>query len=144
MPHFLKEFFAVTSTSLYRAYVDEQNGNKPIMEKLALRHGAESKRPVGTEVKWIGDSSLVLMMDCIQFWEFIEDEAMHPQYTSHIVALFFDLDDARKCLEAENPEKLDRRWEDQTREVLMAIDEGNPAFFVRWDFFPADYRPSKS
>ena len=104
----LKEFFAVTTTSIYHVRDRGKDGASAV--KVALRGG--SKIPVKTD---IAEGGIIAIQ------------------TSGIVALFLDEAAATACLEAGNPQLCDARWLESTKAVLAAIGEKHPSFHISHD-----------
>lgn len=112
-----------------------------MLVKLAMREGATSKRAVGKCVQgfdfpFVGIQPFGLML--CSGWD---DSHHDAQYTSALIALFLDEATAHECLKAGDACKLDPRWRDQTKRVLVAIGDDHPDFRVRKDSqlgFPSD------
>ena len=144
----LKEFFAVTRTSIYHVQDRGQNGASAV--KISLRGG--SKIPVKTDIAKGG-----MIAICHNLQAFVAERHGRSQghrirkgkdgkwdfQTSGIVALFLDEVAAMACLEAENAVLCDARWLDSTKAVLDAIGENHPSFFVSHDPDLDLLRPSK-
>ena len=135
----LKQFYAVSQTSLYVAISEGEFEKAPILMKLDETPGAVSKasvavRHVGWDSPFFRIRGHFLQLCC--GW----DDSHHEEYSmSPLVALFLDENEARRCLMMENTEILDGRWRKQTLEVLRSIGDDHPVFNVWWDEFPPDY-----
>lgn len=137
----LHEFFAVTQTSVYRVSDEKGENNWPIVEKIALK--GESKLPVGGRLRngclvgiMGGKLSGIILYDqdhprpgSIQPPEMVNTN-FYGGGTSRLVALFLEKETAIECLDSENPQPLDPRWQRQTKEVLNAISNSHPVFIV--------------
>jgi hypothetical protein len=128
----LKEFFAVTTTSLYRVVAFGKD-NYPYAEKLAL-HG-NSKVLVGSILK--GDPMLAVAKNLQFFYPHrnardvaFVNNAYWGAGTSLIVALFLNEKEARDCFEGSNLLPCDERWIKQTKEVLEKIGDNHPNLSV--------------
>lgn len=135
----LREFYAVTRTSIYRVMA-----GKPTAEKIAMKLG--SSVMVGDTLQ--NGTMLAICTLLIAYTPegkdpFVRDaesvfekriEKVDPIYwgghSSAIVALFETEDEARKCFEIENLQMCDLRFEDETRAVCEAIGDNHPDFYV--------------
>jgi hypothetical protein len=143
----LKEFFAVTRTSIYHVQDRGQYGASAV--KVALRGG--SKIPARTDIAKGG-----MIAICQNLQAFVPERHDRRKerragksragkwdfQTSGIVALFLDFEAAAACLE-ENGNLCDARWLDSTKAVLAAIGEKHPSFFVCHDPDLDLLRPTK-
>jgi hypothetical protein len=134
----LKEFFAVTTTSIYHVRDRGKDGASAV--KVALRGG--SKIPVKTD---IAEGGIIAI--CHNLQAFVPERHGRSQWrrvgkgrggkwdfqTSGIVALFLDEAAATACLEAGNPQLCDARWLESTKAVLAAIGEKHPSFHISHD-----------
>lgn len=132
----LREFFAVTMTSVYQVTARGENG-RPCAEKIALR--GESKFPVGAKM----EDPMLAVAVFLQFY--IPEgggitsferrlEMVNTRYwtagTSRIVALFLDEEKALACNGQPDLVPCDPRWLGETKEVLKAIGEENPTISI--------------
>ncbi len=133
----LKEFFAVTTTSLYKVVALGEK-DCPYIEKIALN--GDSKIPVGTK---IGDAPMLAVANYLQFYypeghsllspqtsEVRELERVNTMWwrmgTSSIVALFLKEEEAWSCFNRPELLPCDQRWIDKTKEVLERIGDNHP------------------
>lgn len=134
------KFFAVTTTSVYSVTDERDDQGYPIVQKIAIKKGKNSKIPIGGRLK---NGRLVgIQADGIVLYD--ED---HPRpgrrqdpegvntafwggHTSPVVALFLKEDEARTCLNSKDLEKCDPRWEIQTKKVLSLIKDDHPVLVV--------------
>ncbi len=132
------KFFAVTTTSVYSVTDERDDQGYPIVQKIAIKKGKNSKIPIGGRLK---NGRLVgIQADGIVLYD--ED---HPRSgrlqkpkevntafwgggTSAIIALFLKEDKARVCLDSKNLKRCDPRWKVQTKEVLSLIKDDHPVF----------------
>lgn len=126
-------FFVVTETSLYR--VEWEPEQRPVITKVAMDPGHISRIPVG-ECMHIGDfvslrgnGLITYLCDQRQPLETVI-RGRCVDNTSGIVGLFFDEDDARRCLHEAGIQRLDPRFRDPTKEVLAAISDDHPIFVI--------------
>ncbi len=138
----LKEFFAVTKTSVYHAKAQGKNGY-PSVKKIAV-HGDSNSPPVGYQLQ--GGTMVAICKQLIVF--FPEKYAMtsplagierniekvNTRYwgdgTFAIIALFKTKTEALECFKVTNAKPCDSRWRKQTEEVLREIGEKHPAFSI--------------
>jgi hypothetical protein len=149
----LKEFFAVTTTSVYHVQDHGQYGASAV--KVALRGGSEI--PVKTD---IARGGMIAICHNLQAYvperhgrshmqdydeqRVAKGKAGHWDFrTSGIVALFFDKEAASACLEAGSGDLCDARWLDSTKAVLAAIGDNHPSFLVSRDPELDLLRPAK-
>ena len=135
----LREFFAVTRTSVYHVMA-----GKPAAEKIAMKRESSvvigdtlqngtmiaictlliSYIPEGKDPHVRGDESVFQR----------EIEKVDPIYwgghSSAIVALFKTKDGALACFKIENLRMCDSRFEDETLAVCKAIGDEHPDFYV--------------
>ena len=132
----LKEFFAVTRTSVYHVRDDAQRGASAV--KVALRGGSDI--PVKTD---IARGRMIAICHNLQAFvpergkSHVQDYVKGPPkkdlagswdfHTSGIVALFFDKEAATTCLEIGDGDLCDARWLESTKAVLAAIGHGSLA-----------------
>jgi hypothetical protein len=138
----LKEFFAVTETSLYRVVAFGEDGRYPCAEKLALK--GDSKVLVGATLK---GGSMLAIAKHLQFYFPEAHSILSPQTkyvrelelvnnwwwqggTSLIIALFLKEKDARDCFAQQELLPCDVRWIDKTKEVLEKIGENHPTISI--------------
>lgn len=134
----LKEFFAVTLTSIYHVKDSDGQYGHPSATKIALK--SESKFPVGVKLK---DGSMLAICQWLQMY--IPEgggitsfqrriESVNTRYwgsgTSPIVGLFLKLEDAQNCFREKNLQPFDPRWQEKTIEVLKAIGHDHPSFEI--------------
>ncbi|TSC51845.1 MAG: hypothetical protein LiPW41_792 [Parcubacteria group bacterium LiPW_41] len=112
----ITEFFAVTRTSIYQIIYDEKTG-VVTLEKVYLK--GKSAILVGFKMspKW----SQVVIGRSI-FWD--------DWNSSPIAGLFATFEEAKECIESENPIDSDARWETQTRAILDSIGDTHPVFKI--------------
>ncbi len=139
MSEALQEFFAVTRTSVYhvRASDSARNGY-PSVQKISVK--SESKVDVGVYLRGgtrvaICDFLTVYVPEGGGLTSFEQRiEFVNMQYwggrTSCIVGLFRTRDEAMACLAQSDLMCCDSRWEAETQEVVEAIGEEHPAFYV--------------
>jgi len=137
---YLREFFAVTWTSLYRVACNENPGEStPIVEKMALRNN--SNLPVGKRLR--NGRFVGVRRDCICLYEDEQaSDSRRPRppeelstyfyggHTTPIVALFLRRRDAERCLRTGSTICLDPRWKKQTLAVVRAIGDDHPVFIL--------------
>ncbi len=146
MTDYLREFFAVTITSVYHvACTIDGDGiprGEPTVEKIAL-HGESSVLP-GERLR--GGRFLGVRRDGLRMYnDHYAGERGDPEPSEHIntlyhgggttpiVALFLKHNEAMICLAEimlNGACELDSRWERQTLAVLLSIDERHPVFIV--------------
>lgn len=122
----LKEFYAVTMTSLYGINAIGKRG--PCLEKLAL-HG-ESEISVGSKY----NRSLLAIARYLQLYdpegherELARVNTVHwGPGTSLIVALFLNKKEAENCFNQSELQPLDERWVHKTREVVDRVGDNHP------------------
>jgi len=136
----LKEFFAVTVNSVWRADVE----SSPYLEKMAGKKNDDY--PIGTKFKEDG-SIMLSVAKHLQLYYPEAHSMLSPQTkyerrleyvntmwwcgsTSLIVALFFNKEEATACFQHKDLIPCDERWLSQTREVLRAIGEDHPVVTV--------------
>lgn len=134
--HFLKEFFAVTQTSVYLVSSEKDEKGVPIVEKIALRGpSAVAKGGRLHNGQFVG-----IMKDQINlyFAEYRNGRPERPEYvstshwgghTSPVSALFLDRQAALRCFRFKRQD-CDLRWRKETEEVLAAIGDDHPVFIV--------------
>lgn len=138
------EFFAVTTTSVYRVSDEKDEDGIPIVEKIALK--GQSKILVGGRLKngylvGISRDRICLYQD-EEMSPYASINKEHPRpleevntffwggTTSPIIALFFKKDEALKCLNSPDLKYCDPRWKEQTKEVLATIGNNHPVFIL--------------
>lgn len=141
MDEFLKEFFAVTRTSVYCVKLED---NKPIVEKIALR----GKSVVAIGQKLMASQYILLTKSGLYTFDNTriiahldycgekggEREINFPGWlskTSPVKALFLNKAKAIDCLNTENEDIV--QWEKETKSVLDAIGDNHPVF--KCEFF---------
>ena len=138
----LNEFWVVTGTSVYRVHTNEQMMAFATKTKVHTGQSAiqaESQLPGGNMIA-IGKegllaytpegSGLVSPMSTTQKDPEMVNTRYHGGSTSPIVALFLDEKSADECTKSTELKTSDPRWKEQTRNVLEAIGENHPTFFV--------------
>ena len=134
----LGTFYAVTMTSIYRAVINEKGA--PYVEKIAIRAGQNSAVAVGERFSngtmlSVGPQLILFVPEGHGFMSpmtSVEREIanVNTQWwgggTSGIVALFLFENDAVVCGRADNLTSGDKRWHQNTVEVLRAIGENHP------------------
>ncbi len=142
----LKEFFAVTMTSIY--HVKDDVDGAPEVKKIALR--GESIRAVGSIVSGPnGGRGLTMVSVGKHIVVFIPEghswlsarstfvtqlENVNTMWwggnTSEVVALFLKETDAMECFNASELKPRDARWQKNTLETLRAIGREHPRFSI--------------
>lgn len=129
----LKEFFAVTETSVYHVVSEPLTATK-----IAL--SGESRAGMGYQMK--GGEMLSVGLMLIRFIPegggystFQRDLGnVNTRYwgdnSSKIVALFLDREQALDCLKMADRLPYDRRWAAETKEVLAAIGGNHPTISI--------------
>ena len=133
----LREFFAVTRTSIYHV-----KAGGPTATKIAVRgpsdvalggmlHGGTMIAICAMLVAYIPEGSGVIA-PVSTFERRIEKVSSRyfGGHSSPIVALFFTKEEALACFREENLQDCDARFEDETRAVCDAIGEDHPDFYV--------------
>lgn len=140
----IKEFFAVTQTSVYKVQDGGKDG-RPSVVKIAL-HG-DSVTPVGCELE---NTDMVSVGKMIigytpEKYGLTNPLTGHERniskvntsfwggHTSLVVAVFQNEAEAMKCSAESDLKPCDPRWIEQTRQVLEAIGDAHPVFFVPHD-----------
>jgi len=135
-------FYAVTTTSVYSVSDKRDKNNTPIVKKIALR--GISKVSVGGRLK---NGYYVGIMGCgIYLYHQDHPRAGRVQkpeevniffwggHTSPIIALFLKKNKAMSCFNSPDLQIGDKRWKNQTEEVLKTIGNDNPVLIIsRWD-----------
>jgi len=135
----IREFYAVTSTSLYRVVdSDPEDRGRPTATKISCR--SDSRIPVGGK---IGGGELLSIGK--QLIPFIPEgggttsyerriELVNVRYwvmnSSFIVGLFLDEKVAQGCFASKGLERADPRWRKETEEVLASIPDDHPTLVV--------------
>lgn len=125
----LKEFFAVTMTSVYHVKMEEGHA---VMVKIALN--GESSIPLGGKLvsgyrMAIGANLYAYFSGCNKSLEDTNTRDWGGQ-TSPVVALFKNKKAALDCSKKDNLERCDERWKKQTINVLHSIGENHPHFNI--------------
>ncbi len=134
---FLREFFAVTETSVYRISSERDEKGWPIVEKIALR--GESAVKLGGRLH--NGHFVGIMKDEINLYDAVwrEGRPQRPDevnivhwggHTSPIVGLFLNRKEAMRCFKSKNQKNCDSRWRKQTEETLKAIGDNHPVFIL--------------
>ncbi len=138
----LREFFAVTATSVYRVNERRDANGCPLVEKIARRDG--SSVPVGGRLKngelvAVTRRGLIVYSDDLPKRGRDGNRPAKPEevntmfwggHTSPLVALFLKEEDARKCLVWGSALEIDPLWWTFTRETLEAIGDDHPTFIL--------------
>lgn len=134
-PNQIKEFFAVTKTSIYHVVMEE--GPNASAKKIALH--APSEVPVGDSFRG------PMLAICKQLIAYVPEGGGMTSYerniesvnmrwwtgnSSLIVALFKDEKAARECSGEKDLVPCDPRWLKETTELLRAIGNDHPAFSI--------------
>jgi hypothetical protein len=134
----IKEFYAVTQTSVYR--VSEGKNGGPSVKKVFLK--GDSSLPVGHSFN-VGPGTLVSIGR--QIISFIPEgggqtsfqrkiEMVNTRYwlcnTSFVTALFFTKKEALACVVYKKLKPCDKRWLKQTKLVITAIGDDHKLFPV--------------
>lgn len=133
----IREFFAVTKTSLYRISVNwKDEKGEPEIEKIALK--GESSVPIGGMIT--GGNLVGITKRGIVSYNNSSKNRYRPEQvnilhhggtTSPITALFIKVGEAKICFfESKNFQNCDPRWRKQTEEVLAAIGDNHPVFIL--------------
>jgi len=128
---YLKVFFTVTTTSLYRIEW-LVNVPMPVVRKIAM--AGQSDVPVGQILQ--GGYNLGIMPKGFVLYGIDRElpELVNTRYwgggTSAIVALFLEEDAARECLNSGDLKPLNPRWRELTEETLEAIGDNHPKFVL--------------
>lgn len=142
MPERLKEFFAVTLTSVYRVNERKDLNGFPLVEKIAQRgasHVGVGGRLKNGELVAVTRRGLIVYSDDLPSRGRPGDRPAKPEevntmfwggHTSPLVALFLEEEDARKCLVWGSDRELDPLWWNFTRDTLAAIGDGHPTFIL--------------
>lgn len=137
-PQFLKEFFAVTLTSVYRARIMGKKGI-PSLIKIACRDG-RSEIKVGSSISngtmisvgkqltlFFPEGSGVISPTSTYQREIASVNTVYwGGSTSQVVALFCSKARAMRCNNAENLQPCDPRWKKDTIATLRAIGKNHP------------------
>lgn len=126
MPNPLKEFFAVTKESVYRVVICGEGC--PYIEKIATKQ-KRSRFPVGTKVNngsMLGISKLLLLYSPQgSTLEQVNSSGLGFG-TKKIVALFLAKEEALSCFNQSDLSLRDKRWINETREVLEKVGNDHP------------------
>jgi len=134
----LKEFFAVTLTSIYKVVSSNEKG-QPEMEKLAIRPQTHSKVVVGRKM---GGPMISIGRQLISFEPVGEgitsverelgkvNEWYWLNNTSFVAALFLNEKDEVEYFTHNTPVVCDPVARDKTMEVLAAIGKDHPQFSI--------------
>lgn len=127
----LREFYAVTQTSLYRVIATGGPNGQPVIEKLA-RHDVSrvdaGGQLAGSPRVGVSDQGLALCDDAAE--DLLGIALLWGTHTSPIVGLFLDESAALACYRRGSSQSFDPRWLADTRRVLAAIGTHHPVFFV--------------
>lgn len=133
----LKEFFAVTRTSVYHV-----KAGGPTATKIAVRgpsdvavggqlHNGTMIAVCAILVAYVPEGG-GLLTPMSTFERRIENVNVRylGGHSSPIVALFFTEEEALHCFQKENLRDCDSRFRDETRAVCDAIGDDHPDFYV--------------
>jgi len=132
----IHEFYAVTRTSVYRVSDERDEKGFPIVEKVALK--GESPVSVGERLK-NGHSVGIMKTGIVLYDYWHKEHNRRPEMintahwggeTTPITGLFLRKKEAMKCLLAEDLQMCDKRWQQETEEVLRAIGDDHPVFVL--------------
>jgi len=142
---FLKEFFAITWTSVYLVKNEKDENGVPIVEKIAL--GKKSEIPVGGRVGKKLRGNCFVGVTKAGIWVYLSDKRQRieeiyekPEFkaegTSPIIALCLDKEEAIGFLNSEDFNNY--YWKSssvewgkiKTRETLKVIGENHPLFII--------------
>lgn len=140
MPEHLKEFFAVTQTSVY--HIKDDVDGRPEVKKIAV--SGESAIAVGAVLKngymvSVGEQIIVFVPEGHSWMSaatsFVRDLGdVNTQWwgggTSSVIALFLNESEAMQCHRSPNLQTCDPRWLERTKEVLRAIGKEHPVFSI--------------
>lgn len=127
----IREFYAVTATSIYHAVSDDHG--RAVATKIAVK--GHSRIPVGAILE--RGTMIAIRENLVAY-----DPGMTSRpielvntkdwggHSSAIVALFLDVRSAARCFQYPDPQPYDKRWLRETKVVIAAIGENNPAFYV--------------
>lgn len=129
------EFYAVTTTSLYRVFVNPLLESEAIAMKIAVRDQSAVKL---NEMLSNGNLIGITRLGLIAYRDHKSPrrrcEDVNTRYwggrTSPVVALFFDQEQARRCLDEADVQPADPRWRGSTLQVLDAIGDDHPCFVL--------------
>lgn len=140
----IREFYAVTMTSVYHVTDTGRNGDSPSAKKIALK--GESSLPVGYRLENGGGRLIAICSGLLAFIPEAHgllspmtgyerepaqvDTRWHEGNTSPIVALFETNEEAIGCFESEDLGQADPRWLESTKRVLEKIGDNHPAFVI--------------
>ncbi len=136
----LKEFFAVTMTSLY--HIQDDVGGYPEVKKIALKE--DSRIGLGVTLKngtmvSVGNQIIVFIPEghgwMSPMTSFVTElPNVNTQWwggrTSLVVALFLKKTDAKQCYDSTNFRPCDPRWRESTLETLRAIGKDHSHFSI--------------
>lgn len=136
----VKEFFAVTMTSVYHVAMEDES--TAVATKIALK--SKSEFPVGRSLSngnmiAIGQRLLAYIPEggglTSQVVGYERNPEMintyyHGDTTSRVVALFKTGQEAFGCFSQNDLQPYDERWLESTRAVLGEIGDEHPVFYI--------------
>ena len=145
MAEHIGEFFAVTKTSIYRV-IEIEEGEVAAL-KIALK--GDSKIPVGRDL-CEGTGSMIAICDVLQAYMPEKYGILHQltgferklesvntrfwgDHSGSIIALFKTQSEAEECFKLDDAKPCDARWWNKTKEVLSAIGDDHPSFYISRD-----------
>jgi hypothetical protein len=119
----LKEFFAVTETSVYRVDAKPNAEGLLTIEKLAL----DGQSVIAKGARVSGGDEIEVAPDGLRFFHRGGGQRFFAlAKTSPLTALFLNEFLARRCHQAKDRKPLDPRWLAETGETLSAIGTAHP------------------
>lgn len=136
MQDIIHELFAVTRTSIYQIH-DTADEGFPLVQKISCDNQSEvstgQKLETGNMIAF-GKVIVVYRVNMrLPRRERKLEAHLHeriPANTSSVVALFFTAKEAQECFRQERREPNDKRWRQQTKNVLDAIGDKHPVFDI--------------
>ncbi|MCL4403749.1 hypothetical protein M1432_00105 [Patescibacteria group bacterium] len=127
----IREFYAVTATSIYHAVSDDHG--RAIATKIAVK--GHSRIPVGNRLE--RGTMIAIRENLVAYDPGITGRPIElvntkdwGGHSSAIVALFLEVRNAARCFQYPDPRPYDERWLEETKKVVAAIGENHPAFYV--------------
>jgi len=142
MKNRLREFYAVTNTSVYLVSEERDPDGTPTVEKIALR--SDSSIPVGGRLKYghlvaVTPRGVFLYHEDFSPYSGPRDRPQRPEEvntrywggsTSPVVGLFLNRPDAVGCLAWGSRQMHDPVWWSHTMMVVKAIGDDHPVFIL--------------
>lgn len=134
----LNHFFAVTMTSIYEIVARGIDDGLPSVQKIAV--DSPSDISIGQELQkgaMIAIGKLIISYipeggGITSFERRIE--LVNTRYwvgnTSPVVALFETIEKARECFKYKDREMADKRWQDETKNVINKIGPDHSVFYI--------------